>query len=118
MIPSHWMPHVRPDDGELLGYLVAAGDHDTVTPVTVFGYPLGHPSPRAAAESRLEQVGLSYLADRWALELPDREEPIRVEIVEATPELLTVQSVDFGYEADYGTRITLDVPVTHGLHRA
>ncbi len=95
----------------LLGYLVPAGDRDTVTPVTVFGYPLGHASARAAAESRLDQVGLSYLADRWALELPGREEPISVEIVEATPELLTVKSVDFGHNADYGTRITLDVPV-------
>lgn len=91
-----------------------------LAPVTVFGYPLGGGSPREDAERRLDEVGLSYLADRWLLDVPGRVEPIStisVEIVEANPQRITVKNVDFGDERDYGTRFTLDVPITGELRR-
>jgi hypothetical protein len=52
------------------------------------------------------------------LRLPDRVEPIAVQLVEASPERLVVQNVDSGYEGDYGTRFELDVPETGRLRRA
>lgn len=117
MIPPHWVRYERADDGELLGYLVPSAEDDTAAPVTVFGYSLGPISARNDAERRLDEVGLSYLADRWLLDVPDHGEPINVEIVEADPERLVVKNVDFGYHQDFGTRFTLDVPVTDGFRR-
>lgn len=109
MIPVNWTEHRRDDDNELLGFLrpTDAG----VVPVTVFGYPLGEPADEADGERVLESVGLSYLADTWTLAVEGRPEPISVRIVEASPETLVVQNVDYGYEGDIGTRFTLDVPV-------
>ena len=108
-IPHTWTPYIRDDDGELLGYLV--GGDGAVQATTLFGYPLGAPGDEAAAERVLDSIGLSYLADRWLLTLPDRREPIAVQIVEASPQHLTVKSVYYSYEGDYGTPFTLDVPV-------
>ena len=60
----------------------------------------------------LDATGLSYLAERWLLALPSREEPIAVQIVEVTPAAVTVQSVDYGYEGDIGTPFVLGVPTS------
>ena len=109
MIPATWVAHVRDDDGELLGYL-DTGDEGMLAR-TVFGFLLGVAGDEAAARSTLDSIGLSYLAERWMLALPSREERITVEIVEATPDRLVVKSVDYGYEGDYGTQFTLAVPV-------
>ncbi|RKF23943.1 hypothetical protein [Micromonospora globbae] len=117
MVPEHWIPHRRQDDGELLGYLVPV-EEGVFAPVTVFGHPLGEAGDREDVERTLDAVGLSYLADRWMLQLPERDEPIAVQLVEASPERLVVQNVDFGYEGDYGTRFHLDVPETGRLRRA
>ncbi|MFB9237988.1 hypothetical protein ACFFWC_20910 [Plantactinospora siamensis] len=117
MIPEHWLPHRRQLDDELLGYLVPVDD-GAFEPVTVFGYRLGAAGDRADAEAVLDSVGLSYLADRWVLRLPDRAEPISVQLVEASPERLVVQNVDYGYEGNYGARFELDVPETGRLDRA
>ena len=83
MIPATWVAHIRDDDGELLGYL-DTGDEGMLAR-TVFGFPLGVAGDEAAARSTLDSIGLSYLAERWMLALPSREERITVEIVEATP---------------------------------
>ena len=37
---------------------------------------------------------------------------ITVQIMEATPNEVTVKSVDYGYEGDYGTPFVLDVPTS------
>jgi hypothetical protein len=108
MIPSHWMPHYRQGDGELLGYLVPEGEQ--YLPVTVFGYGLAAAADEDDAGRVLENVGLGYLADTWLLTLEDRDDPINVQIVEASPERLRVKSVDYGWEQDYGTIIELKVP--------
>ena len=110
MIPAHWLAYSREDDGELLGYL-DDGDGG-VQARTVFGHALGATGERADAVRVLDSVGLSYLAERWLLTLPDRDDPITVQIVEASPERLVVTSVDYGFEGDYGTPFTLEVPVS------
>lgn len=108
MIPSAWVPYHREDDGELLGYLVPDGE--LFVPVTVFRYELGDAADEYDASQVLENIGLSYLADTWVLSIADRDEPINVQIVEASPEVLKVKSVDYGWEQDWGTIIELPVP--------
>lgn len=117
MIPETWTPHYRLDDGELLGYLRPADD-DLVVPVTVFGYPLDEPCEPWAAENVLNDIGLSYLADHWTLQIPEGE--IRVVISEASPERLVVANADYHHVvgAPIGKPYTLRVPEdTHRLSR-
>ncbi|WP_426512253.1 hypothetical protein ACPPVO_17455 [Dactylosporangium sp. McL0621] len=68
-------------------------------------------------ERVLDAIGLSDLADRWLLTIPDRAEPIAAEIVEASPRQVRVRSVGFGYEGGIGTVFTLAVPPGDGLRR-
>lgn len=115
MIPATWLPYYRVDDGELLGYLVPEdGAH---RPVTVFGYPLDDPMDESAAESVLESVGLSYLADKWLLALEDGE-TMDVIIQEASPDRLVVANADFAQVVGtIGDRYVLDVPESGRLTR-
>lgn len=106
-----WVPHRREEDGELLGYLVPSSDK--YVPVTVFGYVLGDPTDFEDAAEVLESVGMSYLAERWWLRRDDGW--LAVEIVEASPDGVVVQSVDFGNDVSYGQRFRLDAPVADGL---
>jgi hypothetical protein len=109
MIPTTWSELRRRDDGELLGYIAPAGDGFQAN--TVFGNPVGGLSDQDHAEQTLESIGLSYLAERWLLIIDGRDEPITVQIVEATPATVTVKSVDYGHEGDYGTTFSLDLPI-------
>ncbi len=115
MISSLWVPYYREDDGELLGYLVPEGE--LFAPVTVFGYKLSDAADEYDASQVLESIGLSYLADTWMLSIAGRDEPINVQIIEASPEALRVKSVDYGWEQDYGTIIDLPFPETGRLRR-
>lgn len=115
MIPLDWVPYHRDDDGELLGYLVPEGN--AYSPVSVFGYPFDDAASEDDAAQVLENIGLSYLADTWLLSIDGRDEPINVQIVEASPRALRVKSVDYGWEQDYGTMIDLPVPETGKLRR-
>jgi hypothetical protein len=115
MIPFQWVPYHRDDDGELLGYLIAEGT--SFVPVTVFGYRLDDAVDEYDASQVLENIGLSYLADTWLLSIDDRDEPITVQIVEASPRVLRVKSVDYGWDRDYGSIIDLPVPETGRLRR-
>ncbi len=115
MIPLQWVPHYREYDGELLGYLVPDGE--AYVPVTIFGYALDTAADEYDATHVLEAVGLSYLADTWLLSIDGRGDPTNVQIVEASPHLLRVKSVDYGWEQDYGTLIDLPVPETGRLRR-
>lgn len=109
MIPSTWREHRRPDDNELIGYVADTdGGFDAYT---IVGYPLAQGCDEYAAEYALESAGLRYLAERWLLTLDGHPDPIAVEIVEANPATVTVQNVDIGYDAAWGTPFTLDVPV-------
>ena len=109
MIPTTWREYRREEDAELLGYVDSA--QDTFQARTIFGYPIGTQSTEEDAERALESGGLGYLAERWLLSIEGRNDPITVQIVEATPNEVTVKSVDYGYEADYGTPFVLDVPI-------
>ena len=110
MVPTTWRGCRREDDNELLGYVDS--DQDTFQVRMIFGYPVGTQSTEEGAERALESVGLGYLAERWLLSIEGRDDPITVQIVEATPNEVTVKSVDYGYEGDYGTPFILDVPTS------
>lgn len=107
---SDWIAHRREEDGELVGFLAPAGAG--FIPRTVFGYALSEPVDKEAATSTLDAVGLSYLAERWRLRLADAD--LAVEIIEASPEQVIVQNVDFGH-GNYGERFTLRAPVVEAL---
>ena len=118
MIPSTWTAVHRDDDNEVLGYLAPAIDDGTlVVPTTVFGYQLADPSHVSDAVEVLESTGLSYLADRWELTIDSHPEPITVQIVEASPGHVIVQSIDYGNAGGYGTRFTLETPTDDCLQR-
>ena len=69
MIPTHWTPYRRVDDGEVVGYL-APGEGDMHVPTSLLGHPLGVAMEREDATELLERTGLALLADKWRL---DRE---------------------------------------------
>ncbi|MFC0544801.1 hypothetical protein [Kutzneria chonburiensis] len=104
MIPDDWIAHHRDKDGELLGYLRPVGDR--FEPVTLFGHPLAGPSDEYDAAAVLDSVGLSYLAERWRLTLPDRVEPVAVQVVEVDPDTVRLKNV--GHTGD--RHFSLPVP--------
>jgi hypothetical protein len=106
VIPSHWVPHRRPGDAELVGYLV--GDPSGTTPVTLFGHPLAAPGEAAAAAAVLERRGLACLAESWWLADGDRE--IEVRILEAYPDRIRVVEAPYGFSGPDSPRHTLRVP--------
>lgn len=114
MIPPHWVPHRRPRDDELVGYLVPQGA--AVVPVTLFGYPLAKAGDPVAARELLESTGLSVLADPWRLELANGER-IRVNVHEVSPDRVVVLADDFGYGGNLGDSWVLDVPEIGRLTR-
>lgn len=121
MIPHDWTPYHRVDDGELVGYLrPAVDDPELVTPVTLFGHPLAdEPGEDWWAEQVLEDLGLSYLADRWELVREDGTTS-RVVISECSPERVVVALAEFAQviapdgvdrsAEDWGKQWTLPVP--------
>lgn len=76
-----WTPHRR-DDGELLGWIYPAGEDWTA--VDVLGRTVAEAVDWLVAEESLENHGLAWLAEPWMLE--DDGRPIRVRIVEVTPD--------------------------------
>jgi hypothetical protein len=100
MLQEGWTPHRRPDDGELLGWVRAEGD--AWVAVSLLGRELTGPVEWLEAEEALESTGLGYLAGVWELG-GIASMPVRVKLVEVTPERIVVQTDDFG---------AIDVPVT------
>lgn len=102
---------VRREDGETVGFVseTAAG----WVPTTVFGHPVGEACEREDAEHHLRGVGMSYLAEKW--ELQEDDDWIAVEIVEASPQQVTVSVVDMGHIDRYGERHVLAAPVGGAL---
>ncbi|MBM9464999.1 hypothetical protein JL108_16225 [Aeromicrobium sp. YIM 150415] len=101
---------VHREDGELVGFVRPAEGGWAIE--TVFGHELGRFEHRGDAETSLAAAGLAYLADRWRLA---DEGDLAVQIVEASPERVTVQVVDFGVPERYGQRISLEAPVGERL---
>lgn len=93
-----WTPHRR-DDGELLGWIHPVGD-DWVA-VDVLGRPASVPTDWLDAEAALDERGIAWLADPWMLD-GEAARPLRVRIVEATPDRdgvpgrIVVKIDDFG----------------------
>ncbi|OLT48711.1 hypothetical protein BJF88_16655 [Cellulosimicrobium sp. CUA-896] len=93
VLPSDWIAHRRPDDREPVGWIRPEGD-DWVA-VSLLGRELTGAVDWLSAEEALEATGLAWLADVWMLERPGGE-PLRVRIVEVTPDGVVVQTDDFG----------------------
>jgi hypothetical protein len=94
MIRSDYTPHRR-DDGELLGWIRPAGDEWIA--VDLFGHDVSGRVDWLEAETVLEERGISWLADIWMLEGESADAaPLRVRIVEVTPERVVVQTDDYG----------------------
>ena len=113
MLPPEWIEHRRPD-GETLGWIVPDGDGFRVRDL------LGREVTTDVvdwlqAEETLDALGIGYLADRYALRLPDgSERPVR--IAEASVLGVTVVADEFGAASAVGAtpeRFRVAFPV-HG----
>ncbi|GGM60268.1 hypothetical protein [Microbacterium saperdae] len=98
MTRPDWTPHRR-DDGELLGWIRPEGEHWAA--VDVLGRPASAATEWLDAEAALEAHGIAWLADPWMLE-GEAERPLRVRILEVTPDeegvpgRIVVKIDDFG----------------------
>ena len=70
MVPPAWLPVHRPDDDELVGYLVPDGADDVVVPTTLLGTPLAAAMPGDEARQLLGAEGLRAVDGRWWCRLP------------------------------------------------
>ncbi|MBV0895844.1 hypothetical protein [Microbacterium sp. NC79] len=105
MLSADATPHRRADR-EIVGWIVPAGD--LWQGVDVLGRTVGEPAEWLDVEERLEEWGISFLADAWTLELP--EGPTRVRLVEVTPDGIVVKTEDFGAIDAPTTRYDLPWP--------
>jgi hypothetical protein len=78
MIPVHWEAVRRPDDDEVVGYLVPDGGTDAV-PTSLVGTALGTAQPSSAARAVLVGTGLRALDRRWWCRLPGSLPPGRLD---------------------------------------
>lgn len=83
----------RREDGELVGWIRPLGD--LWQGIDLLGRLVGDPAEWLEAEAALEERGIAYLADPWMLE-GEGERPLRVRLVEVTPERIVVKAEDFG----------------------
>lgn len=97
---ADWIPHRRPGDRELIGWIRPEGD-DWVA-VSLFGSDVSGPLDWVAAEEALEAIGLGWLAEPWMLER-EGADPLRVRIVDVSPAApegaagrVVVKTEDFG----------------------
>lgn len=112
MTPPGWTPYHRPDDDELIGYLVVS--EQGTTPLTVFGYPLSPAGDHDAAVELLRRRGLAVLADPWWYTEQDGS-GFRVQIMSAYPDSVTVARADYGFVSPAAERRLLPVPVGERL---
>jgi hypothetical protein len=99
VIPADWTPHRRPEDRELLGWIRPEAERWVA--VSLLGREVTGPVEWLDAEAALEEIGLAWLAGIWMLD-GVADAPVRVRLVEVTPEHVVVQTDDFG---------AIDVPV-------
>jgi hypothetical protein len=114
-LPASWLPVRRPSDGELVGFLVPDGEN--YRPATVFGYVLGPAMPAAEASAVLIATGLDVLHERWVLVHESVDRPTLVEIAEASPERVVVQTLYYAMSGGRGSRWQLPVPLGGTLLR-
>ena len=70
MIPTHWTPVRRPEDGEHVGYLSPDGGPGRAVPRLLTGAPAGPASTSDVARDLLITRGLALLDRRWWCRLP------------------------------------------------
>ena len=96
-----WIEHRR-SDGELLGWIVPACDGFHI--IDLLGRRRTEaPTDWPDAEEALETLGISYLADRYSLRLPDGVER-RVRIGEVNASSVIVVADDFGSASAIGAK--------------
>lgn len=98
MIPADWIEHRRRDDRELLGWIRPEGN--AWVAVSLLGHDVSAAVEWVTAETILDDLGLSWLADVWTLDTDHG--PLRVRIAHLAPGELVVTTDDFG---------AIDVPV-------
>ncbi|QKJ18204.1 hypothetical protein [Microbacterium hominis] len=92
MPPADWIEHRRAD-GELVGWIVPAGDGFRVR--DLLGREVTGEVDWLEAEETLDALGIGYLADAYTLRLPDgAERPVRIS--EASSRGITVVADEFG----------------------
>lgn len=84
----------RPEDDELMGYLVH--DQSQWSACTVFGYTLATFATRPEAREYLLANGLAVLADDWEF-LDDDGEWYKCGLIEAKPDHITARITDYGH---------------------
>ncbi|MCD1572880.1 MULTISPECIES: hypothetical protein [Agromyces] len=89
---SDFIEHRRPD-GELVGWLRPEGEG--FVPVDLLGREHGGPVDWLDGETLLEELGIRYLADPYALRLENGTE-LRVRITEVSTRGIVVKKDDFG----------------------
>lgn len=106
MIPADWTPHRR-DDRELVGWIRPEGD-DWLA-VDLLGREVSGPTDWLDAEAALEAHGIAWLADVWMLE-GEGPAPLRVRMVEVTPERVVVKVDDYGDVSRHSRQVELPWP--------
>jgi len=114
VIPRDWTPHRRPDDRELVGWI--RPEQDDWVAVDLLGRDVTGPVDWLDAEAALEEIGLGWLAEVWMLDREDAE-PLRVRLVEVTPERVIVKGDDFGAVDAPVESFTLPWPAPVALRR-
>lgn len=110
-VTGEGIPHRR-EDRELVGWIHADGDDWTA--VDVLGRVVVRAVDWLSAEEALEERGLAFLADPWMLEREDAA-PLRVRLVEVTPERIVVKAEDYGDVSHASERIVLPWPLPSRL---
>ena len=100
VLPDNWIEHRRSEDREPVGWIVPDGER--FRPVDVLGRQVTvEPVEWLEAEELLDALGISFLADRYTLLLPDgTERPVR--IAEASADGITVVADEFGSASAVG----------------
>lgn len=93
MLPEDWIEHRRASDRELVGWLRPEGEGFVA--VDRLGRDVTGVVDWTDGEEALEERGLRWLADLWQLTLDDGR-PLRVVLVEVSPERVVVKLDDFG----------------------
>ncbi|MDI9627839.1 MAG: hypothetical protein QM286_04740 [Acidobacteriota bacterium] len=113
MIPEEWIAQRR-GDGEVIGYIEMTGDE--FRPYDLLGRPLGSSSEWDAAETAIEQTGLSFLADPHLIDLGVER---RVRLTEVTREHVVLVADEFGAAQAVGAASleswVFDLPITVNL---
>lgn len=92
-LPGTWIPHRR-EDGELVGWIEPAGE-GFVTYDLLGRARCDAPIDWLAAEEDLEELGIGYLADIYAIRLDDGTW-VRSRITEVSTDGIGAKDDDFG----------------------